>query len=149
MIDIENLKRIASFFAQIMGSQTEIVIHDITTGEIVWIANGSITGRNIGMHEESITLHFLMDEAIVAKTDDMRIGYRSATRHGRNLRSSQIFMRDENNNVRYVMCINQDITSINMMQGYLNSFCEALNLTPANATPAPTAQAPKTEDRTN
>lgn len=120
MEQINYLSKITEFFSKIMGTDTEIVIHDLVLGEVVWIRNGQITGRNTGTKDDPTAMKVLAEQASHSSTPDMLVGYKSATKKSQKLRASSLFLPDENGNYRYAICVNQDISGLEAIQRYLS-----------------------------
>jgi len=110
---IESLKTFVDGIAATFGSRCEVVLHDLRNlgnlnHSIVKIANGHVTGRNVG---GPITDQGLRD----FKSDleeSLFINYPSVTEDGRPLKSSSIILRDENKQPIAALCINFDLTDI-------------------------------------
>jgi predicted transcriptional regulator YheO len=103
------LIRFCAFLSQTMGEETEVVLHD-GAGKILWIANGHLTGREAGMQEQQASMELLAKQALAQKTDYCS-GYKSFSRQGKPLKSSSFFVRGEDGEVRYILCVNQDIST--------------------------------------
>ena len=102
------------------GSNVEIVLHDLTLDyehTIVDIRNGHITGREIGGTGDILGLEFIRN-ASAKDTYYNRIEY---TQDGKTLRSSTLFLRDENGNPAISIAINEDITKVVELENYLQS----------------------------
>ncbi len=96
--------------AQTFGKNCEVVLHDFSKNpnSIVAIANGHVTGRAVGSP---------MTEASIKKvgTDDMskdNINYVSKSADGRVLKSSTMFVRDDEGEPIGCFCINFDMTEL-------------------------------------
>ncbi|MEG2213530.1 MAG: helix-turn-helix domain-containing protein, partial [Clostridiales bacterium] len=59
---------------------------------------------------------------------DQLIGYHSKSGGERKLRSSNLFIRDETGELRYTLCINQDVTALLQINDYLQKFTHNLLL---------------------
>jgi predicted transcriptional regulator YheO len=94
--------------AAMLGPNYEIVLHDFTDTEhsIIKIANGHITGREVGAPATDLIL------AHAGKTTptDKIIGYRTRARNGAELRSSTVFIKDAKGRVVGALCLNLDLT---------------------------------------
>ena len=112
---LENLIVIAKDFAAHFGKNCEICIHDMYSKElehtILYIENGHVTNRKVGDSPSDIFLHNkkLMDEGIAPEN---KISYTQRTKDGKYLKSSTIFLKDQKGKYRYMLCINQDMSSI-------------------------------------
>ncbi len=97
------------------GENCEVVIHDLTEDEehtIVYIENGHVTGRKVGDGSSRVVF-----EARNKKPEELkdRINYLTQTEDGRMLKSTTIYIRDNDNKVIGIFAINYDITSLMMM----------------------------------
>jgi len=122
----EFLKKLTHAVAAAVGSICEVVLHDFSTPEhsIIAIENGHVTGRKVGDSFGVFGLQVLRD---LPKED--LINYRTTTKDGKVLRSSSLFLRDENGEMIGAMCINLDITQVLKTQRLL----EDLTSTPKGA----------------
>jgi predicted transcriptional regulator YheO len=97
------------------GENCEVVVHDLTEDEehtIIYIENGHVTGRKVGDGPSHVVL-----EARARKPEELkdRIGYLTQTEDGRMLKSTTIYIRDNDDKVVGIFAINYDITSLMMM----------------------------------
>ena len=111
----------SDFFGAILGTSTEIVVHDIKEKEIVWILNGHITGRKKGDINDRIMLNVLAEHSKDIGDENKLIGYKSKSVKNHELKSSTLFLRDDDGKIEYVICVNQDVSKILYMQDILNS----------------------------
>lgn len=115
------LKQLAKALAAQFGPQCEVAVHDLTHGyesTIIAIENGHVTGRHIGDGASEIAL-----AAIKAKTNvEDNLNYLTRTQDGRLLKSSSIYIRDENEVVIALLSINYDITAISHASSILTQF---------------------------
>ena len=110
------LTQIAAGFARQFGNDCEIVIHDLTVENlehsIVYIENGHVTSRQVGGGPSKVVL----EAAEMAKTHPEtlkdHLGYLTKTSDGRILKSSTLYIRDENGAVHYLLSVNYDITGL-------------------------------------
>lgn len=103
------------------GIHCEIILHDLTKDynhTIVDIRNGHITGREIGDCGSNLGLEVL--RGTVEHGD--RYNYVVHTRDGKILRSSTMFIKNENGEVIGSLCINLDITSTVKMEEFLKQY---------------------------
>ena len=129
------LKQMAKALAVQFGKDCEVVIHDLTRKSlgksIVYIENGHITNRKIGDGPSRIVLETMKKDP--AKIHD-HLGYLTRTDDGKTLKSSTIFVRDEENGpIRYIFAINYDITNLIYCQDVLRSFIQE-NAEPSTST---------------
>lgn len=115
------LKQLARALAGQFGPQCEVAVHDLTRGyesTIIAIENGHVSGRHIGDGASEIALR-----AIKAKKNlQDEIGYLTRTQDGRLLKSSSIYIRDEQGAVVALLSLNYDITAISHANSILSQF---------------------------
>lgn len=110
---LQTLKQMANALSIQFGKDCEIVIHDLTkkslAKSIVYIENGHVTNRKLGDGPSRVVLETMKKDP--AKIQD-HLGYLTQTKDGRTLKSSTIFIKDEENSpIRYIFAINYDITN--------------------------------------
>lgn len=125
---MQRLEDEAQFFDQILtliasqfGSKCEVILHDLTkdyNSTIVDIRNGHITGRRIGGCGSNLGLEVLRGTVI----EGDRYNYVTHTRDGKILRSSSIYIRNDDNQVIGSICVNYDITASVQFENYLKEF---------------------------
>lgn len=112
------LKPIVLGMSKLMGSDAEIVLHDLYKKELVYITNNHITGRSVGYHMDP-TVYEVIEN--LADADGHLIGYGSKTTKGMNLRSSHFILRDEEGQPAAMICINQDTSRLQNARDLLDS----------------------------
>lgn len=114
------LTQLAKGLAAQFGAQCEIAVHDLTHGTentIIAIENGHVTGRHVGDGASEAVL-----QAIKAKNVHDNLAYLTRTQNGRLLRSSTMYIRDDNDKPMAVFGINYDITEISHATNILGQF---------------------------
>ncbi len=110
---LDLLKQIAHGLAVQFGSSCEIVIHDLRKKElessIVYIENGHISNRKLGDGPSSVVLETLSRDP--SQIQD-RLSYLTKTEDGRILKSSTMYIRDDNDSIAYIFSLNYDITAL-------------------------------------
>ncbi len=120
------LKQLAKGLAAQFGSDCEVVIHDLSKhsveNSIVCIENGHVTGRMIGGSSSETVLN-----AISHPEEPMQdhLAYLTKTESGRILKSSTIYINDDNNTPRYILSINYDITNLLGLENSLHALTSA------------------------
>jgi predicted transcriptional regulator YheO len=120
----QHIKRfisIADFLAEVLGSNTEILIHDLANYDksIVHIINGHISDRKIGDPITDLVLEFIATES---KGDKQFISkYNSKTIEGRLLYSSTFFIRDDLKKIVGALCLNSDYHEVKKSLSFLTS----------------------------
>ena len=102
---------VAKGLAGQFGKNCEVVIHDLRGEDlehtIIAIENGHVTGRSIGDGPSHIVLESLKEDQ--SEIED-RISYLTKTSDGRVLKSTTLFIRDDDGQVIGLMGINYDIS---------------------------------------
>jgi predicted transcriptional regulator YheO len=114
---LELLARLTEGLGKALGPNTEIVLHDFEQLEnsIFAISNGHITDRKVGDTLDVLGFQLLRQ----APSTDL-FNYRTNTKAGKSLRSSSIFLRDENDEIFGALCVNSDISEIVNVRDWLN-----------------------------
>lgn len=115
---MKTCQQIINGFSKLLGKDTEIVLHDLKKGELVYIVNGYVTDRSIGYKMDSSTYEMILGMA--GEEDDL-IGYPSRSNGGRNLRASHIVIRDASGVPAALICINQDTSGWEAVRDMIDS----------------------------
>ena len=110
MLDV--LITIANGVSKQFGPNCEIAIHDLSgnlENSLVYIVNGHVTNRKAGSGTSKVVLETMHKDSSEIKD---QIGYLTRTPDGRILKSSTIFIRDENQKAHYIFSINYDISEL-------------------------------------
>ena len=103
--------QLARGIAQQFGSNCEVVVHDLDSNDvehsIVAIENGHVSGRRVGDGPSHIVLEALRGDC--ARLED-RLAYLTRSDDGKILKSSTIYIRDDDGRAIGVFAINYDIT---------------------------------------
>ncbi|MBZ4688208.1 MAG: YheO domain protein [Clostridiales bacterium] len=111
---------IAKSIADTFGNNCEVVVHDFKYPEksLVYIA-GNVTGRKLGAPITNLVLETLKKRGNDAPN---LIGYKTSTKDGKILKSSTIFIRDDNGKIIGCMCLNLNITDLVTCKEILEKF---------------------------
>ena len=124
--EIAFLTQLAKGVARQFGPNCEVVVHDLTTTEeehsIVAIENGHVTGRKLGDGPSHVVWEALKSDP--SKLED-RLSYLTKTEDGKILKSSTMFLRDEEGKVVGIFAINYDITMMKAMEDQIRAFTTA------------------------
>lgn len=115
------LESLIKGMAKHFGEKVEFVVHDYSkeyARSIVAIENGQVTGRSIGKGGTDIGLRIVQGE----HSNDGRYCYTTQTVDGRQLRSSTIYLKDDDGKLLGSVCINNDITDLVNMRNCFNQF---------------------------
>ena len=103
---LDLLKQIAHGLAVQFGSSCEIVIHDLRKKEldssIVYIENGHVSNRKLGDGPSSVVLETLSRKP--SQIQD-RLSYLTKTEDGRILKSSTMYIRDDDDSIAYIFLL--------------------------------------------
>lgn len=117
------LKQLAKGLAAQFGNDCEVLIHDVsrkhTTGTIVYIENGHVTGREIGSSASGIALDALRHRETSNLQD--KLAYLTRTDDGHILKSSTLFIKDDEGRPEYILSINYDITNLLLIDNAIGS----------------------------
>ena len=120
---IEFYTRLAHGIATQFGSNCEVVVHDLQSGDrehsIVAIENGHVTGRKIGDGPSHIVLQSLQNSD--TQLED-RLAYLTKTKDGKILKSSTIYIRDDRGKIIGIFGINFDISLLAAAADQLSTF---------------------------
>lgn len=109
--DFKFATRVAKALAGQFGDDCEVVIHDLRENDIaesiVAIENGHVSGRKIGDGPSRIVLESLTDES---KEHKDRVAYLTRTPDGKVLKSTTVYIKDDDGKVIGLMGINYDIS---------------------------------------
>ena len=115
--------QLARGIAQQFGSNCEVVVHDLDSNDvehsIVAIENGHVSGRRVGDGPSHIVLEALRGDC--ARLED-RLAYLTRSDDGKILKSSTIYIRDDDGRAIGVFAINYDITIMLAMEDALKGF---------------------------
>lgn len=103
------------------GDHCEIVLHDLMKDynhTIIEIVNNHVTGRQVGDCGSNLGLEVLRGTV----KDGDRYSYVTYTRDGKTLRSSTIYIKDDDGLVIGALCINFDISEMLKFEGFLKKF---------------------------
>ena len=128
--ELDALRKIAKGVAAQFGSSCEVVIHEIRENNpdhsIVAIENGHVTGRKIGDGSSQVVLEQLGKHIDPEHAED-RLSYLTKTPTGKLLKSSTVYIRDEDGKVAALFCINFDVTALNMASSTLQELASPMD----------------------
>ena len=118
---IKNFTLIADFLGEVLGNNTEVILHDLTNYQksIVYIVNGHISGRKIGDSITDLMLEFILKESKGNK--QFICNYNSKTLSGKLLYSSTYFIRDDSNKIVGALGLNSDYHDFKSSLSFLTS----------------------------
>ena len=120
---LQFLIQLSKGIAQQFGPNCEVVLHDLETNDpessIVLIENGHVTGRKVGDGPSHVVLEALKGDR--DKLED-HICYLTRTRDGKVLKSSTLYIRNDDGEAIGIFSINYDITLMLAMEENLKQF---------------------------
>lgn len=143
---------LVDFLGKALGPDFEVVLHDLSSKDIAIaaIANGHISGRKVGGPLTDAALRMISSRAY--ESEDFLSNYKGIAPNGHVLRSSTMFIRDEDRRPIGLLCINFDDWRYKELTEQLLSVIHPesfLEQHPANTQPlldrsTPSAAPPKT-----
>ena len=125
--ELDALRHIAKGVAAQFGSNCEVVVHEIsehsTQRSICAIENGHISGRKLGDGPSQVVLEQL------SKADgnpEDHLCYLTRTPDGKLLKSSSVYIHDDEGKVAAIFCINFDISTLVMAEQSLHLLTSAV-----------------------
>ncbi|WP_102399713.1 helix-turn-helix transcriptional regulator [Haloimpatiens massiliensis] len=112
---------LVEFMGKVLGNNSEVVLHDINNPDksIVAIANGHISGRTVGGPVTDLVLKILKDESY--KDKNYICNYKGSSKDNKTLKSSSYFIKDDNEKLIGMICVNTDITDIIKVKDILDA----------------------------
>ncbi|MGK0256417.1 MAG: putative transcriptional regulator YheO [Arcobacteraceae bacterium] len=118
---MKNLLPVADFLGAVLGDNTEIIVHELTSYKqsIVHIINGHLSNRKIGDPITDLVLEFISNESKGNK--QFICNYNSKTINNKLLYSSTYFIRDDKNSIVGALCLNSDYGELQKSLSFLTS----------------------------
>ncbi len=112
---------VANMLIQTFGKSCEVVIHDLTQPEssVVYVANGSVTGRKEGQSFDHLIRQVLLNKKF---KEDCTVNYFFEAENGKKIKSSSALIRNPEGDVVGMLCINYDLTLAYLLQETLSDF---------------------------
>ena len=120
---LQFLFQLAKGISRQFGANCEVVVHDLDSNDpnssIVAIENGHVTGRKVGDGPSHVVL-----EALRSGRENLtdHLSYLTRTKDGKILKSSTIYVRDDDGEAIGIFAINYDITLMLAMEENLKQF---------------------------
>ncbi|MFC0522837.1 transcriptional regulator [Pontibacillus salicampi] len=112
--------RTADILVEMMGSRCEVAVHDFRNLDqsLIHLA-GSITDREIGSPITSLVLEQLKNAE--SNVDDFA-NYKTVSHKGHVMKSSTVFLYDDENEVIGALCVNIDVSLLIQLGGEIQDF---------------------------
>ena len=122
------LQRLAKGLAVQFGEDCEVVVHELDKKKadhtVVAIENGHVTERALGGGPSRAVLQAMSRPS--SELSD-QLNYLTRTKDGRILKSSSIYIRDDQGKVTGLFAINYDITNLLMIEGAIKPLVSSDN----------------------
>jgi len=121
---INLLVQMAKAISVQFGENCEVVIHKVNEKEvenentIIHIENGHVTSRQVGGGPSCVVIDALKKDPSTLKDE---LNYLSRSHDGHILKSSTIYLKDDDGNLDAIFAINYDITNLLMADSALKS----------------------------
>lgn len=108
--------------SKMFGKNCEVVLHDFSKMEssIIAIENGHITGRSLGSPMTEVGLKAVRK----GNVKDNIINYTGKSAEGRVLKSSTMFIKDNNDEVLGCLCINFDMSELTVAKRVIDELLQ-------------------------
>jgi predicted transcriptional regulator YheO len=109
------------FISEILGSNCEVVLHDLTDPEksIIAIRNGHLSGRKVGGPLTDLVLKVIKNRSYDEQTF---INNYKAVASKKEFRSSSFFIKNESSEIIGVLCVNIDIEPFVQVKELMENF---------------------------
>ncbi len=121
--DYNLLRQMADGLCAQFGSNCEVVIHELnqdsTQHSVAYIVNGHVSGRRVGDGPSQVVLEQL--QTGTHKAQD-HYAYLTRTPDGKILKSTTLYIRDQEGEVAALFCVNFDISAMALASHCLEEF---------------------------
>lgn len=119
--EMDTFKLVLKVIAEQFGNRCEVCLHDWSKGydsSIVAIENGHVTHRKVG--DSGSNLGLTLYKTKTDPEDHNKFNYITKTKDGKTLRSSTVFLKNDEGTPIGALCINFDITDLMDMKSTIN-----------------------------
>lgn len=113
MNNLDTLIAVADLLAAQFGKYCEVVIHEVNPhtfdASLIYIKNGHVSNRKVGDGPSHAVMDALGKDPKKIKNKNC---YLTKAKDGTTLKSSTLYIKDDDDKVRYVFCINFNINSL-------------------------------------
>lgn len=115
---LKNMVHLVEGIGKTFGKNCEVVLHDVRNPDnsIVAISNGHVTNRVVGGPMSEYGLADLRK----GNFDNNKVNYLKKTKDGRVLKSTSMYIKDEQGNLIGFLCINFDISELTVMRNIIS-----------------------------
>lgn len=136
--------KLTEFLGAALGPDYEVALHDLTdkNRSVIAIANGYISGREVGAPLTNMALSVLKDESY--EWQDYRLHYSGLSAAGNVLRSSTMFIKEDGKLIG-MLCINFDDSRFQSFAQQVLTLCHPNQFVQAQDQPPEGADLPRPE----
>lgn len=126
---LHSITPIVEIIAQTFGKNCEVVLHDFSDPQhsIVKIINGHVTGRKVGDPITDFALAAWHKGGFGKNKEYKVINYKTKTKDGKVLRSSSVFIKNNQDKIIGCLCVNYELTEFLMFRRIMEEFCTTVD----------------------
>jgi predicted transcriptional regulator YheO len=121
---VDELKKfipIVNAIAHTFGKNCEVILHDLTNPQssVMYVINGHVTGREVGH-----SFHHLITQVLLSNKfqNDFVANFKTETADNRMIKSTTALIRNSFDEVIGSICINFDLTHIEVLKDFMDDF---------------------------
>ncbi|VBB38594.1 YheO-like domain-containing protein [uncultured Spirochaetota bacterium] len=120
---LKDLAPLVTGIAKMFGKNCEVILHDTSDlqNSVIAIENSHITGRQVGGPMSTGGLYFLKSDLF--RDVDYVANYRTETNDKKTIKSTTMFIRDQNRKIAGFLCINFAIDDFIDAKEKIEEFC--------------------------
>ncbi|MFV0505069.1 MAG: transcriptional regulator [Lachnospirales bacterium] len=126
--ELEKYLPLIEFLSGVLGENTEIVMHDLSDPDcsVVAIVNGHVSGRTVGAPATNLAMKFINER--IYETCQYKLNYKGKGKGNKEFKSATYFIKDDDENVVGMLCINIDIEAYIKVRNELNKLISLGNI---------------------
>jgi predicted transcriptional regulator YheO len=107
--------------AHTFGKNCEVILHDLTNPQssVMYVVNGHVTGREVGHSFNHLITRVLLSNKF---QNDFVANFKTETEDKRLIKSTSALIRNSSDEVIGSICINFDLTPIEVLKDYIVDF---------------------------
>lgn len=120
---LQQYKTLVEFLGLVLGPDYEVALHDLgdMSSSLVAIANGHVSGREVGAPLTSLALKMITDKRYLNQA--FHVNYNGITAEDKVLRSSSMYIKNEAGKIVGMLCINFDDSRYQELSTKLFQLC--------------------------
>ncbi|AJY77797.1 DNA-binding protein [Paenibacillus beijingensis] len=122
-VELKRYIPIVEAIAQTFGKHCEVILHDLThpQSSVIYVANGHVTGREVGQPFNHLITQVLLSNKF---QNDLVANYKTETIDNKVIKSSTALIRNSIGEVIGALCINFDLTHLEIAKDFFGSFSQ-------------------------